>query len=204
MTAIFQNTSHALHVSFLVMAHEPRQATSLCRALLQMMEAIEKPTRMQLDWMARLRGDGKGGTVDFGGLTGDEIRAQCAMITQTVRDHLTVPEQAVILCRYAIQLEKAKGVADLAAYVQPMLDFSDDISIKALVYGHLQPHQRKKGLSYQEISAERGISVKTLRNAAAIIAKTAARLEAMAIDRLAPMFLRDGVIYTREEERIAA
>jgi len=204
MTAIFQNTSHALHVSFLVMAHEPRQATSLCRALLQMMEALEHPTRMQLDWMARLRGDGKAGSVDFGGLTSDEIRAQCAMITQTVRDHLTVPERAVILCRYAQQLEKAQGVSDLANYVRPMLSFSDDISIKALIYGHLQPHQRKKGLSYQEISTERGIALKTLRNGAALIARTASQLESMAIDRLSPMFLRDGVIHTREEGAVAA
>ena len=200
--AIFQNTSHALHVSYLVMAHEPRRSTALWRAILVMMEGQKNLNSMQRAWMDRLRGIGRG-SVDFDGLTGDEIRAQCAMVTQAVRDHLPIPERAIILCKFGIQLDKAQGVADLATYIKPLLNFTDDIAIKALVYGHLKPGQRQKGFSYEEISKSQGISVKALRIAAGHIARVAATLEQLAIDRLSPMFLRDGLIATRDE-RIAA
>ncbi|HEX7644838.1 MAG TPA: hypothetical protein VF472_21770 [Burkholderiaceae bacterium] len=199
--AIFSTTSHALHVSYLVMAHEPRRSTALWRALLQVMEGQASLTRIQRDWMDRLRG-GRG-SVDFGGLSGEEIRAQCALVCQAVNDHLPAPERALIRCKYGIQIEKAHGVAELAQYLTPSLPVKDEIAVKALVYGHLTPHQREKGFSYAEISRSQNVPVISLRRAAATIAQTAERLEVMAIDRLAPMFLRDGLIAARDDRDAA-
>jgi hypothetical protein len=101
MGAIFESTGQALHVSFLVMAHEARQGTPLRRALLRIMEAIEHPTKAQQLWMDQLRGTEDGArTVDFSGLSPDEVRGQCAMVTQTVRDHLPEAEMHCVCARY--------------------------------------------------------------------------------------------------------
>jgi hypothetical protein len=197
--AIFESTGQAIHVAFLIMAHEPRQGSPFRNALLRIMEAIEHPTKGQREWMAQLRGEGGAGTINFEGLTSDEIRAQCAMITQAVRDHLPDPERFAILSRFAYQVEKAEGIAGLAEYVQPLLKIRDIWAIRALIYAHTMPHQRERGLSYLEISKDRGIPVITLRRSAGVIAGTTRKLEAMAVERLRPMFTKHGVIETEVE-----
>lgn len=197
--AIFATTGQALFVSFLVMAHEPRQGSPFRKVLLQVMESLDVLTKNQQLWMDQLRGSrSEDSTINFGGLTSDEIRAQCSMVTQAVYDHLPAPEQFAVLARFAYQMEKAKGVAGLAEYVRPQIGITDEIAIRALVYGHSMPKQRERGLSYTEISRERGIPVITLRRTAAKIARTVRTLEDMAIHRLTPMFERDGVVADRQ------
>lgn len=197
---IFTSTGQALAVAFLVMAHEPRQGSPFRKAILQIMESLETMTKGQQAWFDQLQGSRSAtSTINFGGLTSDEIRAQCSMITQTVYDHLPDPERFAVLARFAYQVEKAKGVAGLAAYVRPSIRLTDEIAIRALVYAHTTPKQREKGLSYTDISKDRGIPVITLRRTAAVIAKTTRLLEDMAIDRLTPMFARDGVVAKQEE-----
>ncbi|WP_194720808.1 hypothetical protein [Noviherbaspirillum malthae] len=197
---IFTSTGQALAVAFLVMAHEPRQGSPFRKAILQIMESLETMTKSQQAWFDQLQGvRSASSTINFGGLTSDEIRAQCSMITQTVYDHLPDPERFAVLARFAYQVEKAQGVAGLAEYVRPSIRITDQIAIRALVYGHTTPKQREKGLSYTEISRERGIPVITLRRTAAVIAKTTRLLEDMAIERLTPMFARDGVVPKQEE-----
>lgn len=177
------------------MAHEARQGEPFRRALLQVMEAIEHPTRVQREWMEQLRGIGTGDrTVNFSGLTSDEIRAQCALITQSVHDHLPGPERFAIWARYAYQAQKGAGIQGLASYIRPQLSIGDEIAICALLYGHVMPNQREKGFSYPEISKDRGIPVITLRRSAAIIGQTARTLEQIAIERLTPMFEGHGVV----------
>lgn len=51
-----------------------------------------------------------------------------------------------------------------------------------------------KKRSYQEISEERGIHVKTLKRANSVIASTSEILLEMARTRLNPMFQRDGLV----------
>lgn len=201
--AIFQTVWQALHLSFLIMSLEARQKNALRMALIQIMEAIEHPTAKQSAWLDQLRGTG-GGTVNFAGLDPYEVRAQCAMVTQAVRDHLPPPEKFAIWTRFGTQTERAAGVAGLADYMKPHLNFGDEIAIRALVYGHSVPGMRQKGLSYPEIAKERGINARTLRRGAAVIASTCRILESMAVERLRPMFERDGLVECVDQSKRAA
>jgi hypothetical protein len=81
--AIFENAGQAVHVAFLIMAQEATQDAPLRKAIIKAMESV-KLDNGQRHWLDQLRGSG-GGTVNFEGLQGNEIRAQCVMITQAVK-----------------------------------------------------------------------------------------------------------------------
>jgi hypothetical protein len=199
-SAIFESTGQALHVSFLIMSLPAKQEGALRKALIQIIESIELPTKRQAEWLDQLRGVSSG-TVNFGGLSAYEVRAQCAMVTQTVRDHLPGPEKHAVLGRYSIQVDRAAAVMKLGAYIRPQLTIGDETAIHALLYGCFAPHMRDKGLSLKDISDARGIHVKTLKRAAVTISNTVKVLEGMAIDRLTPMFERDGLIPLESRNR---
>jgi len=97
--AVFQSTGQALFFSFLIMSVEPRQKNALRQYLIRAIEEMEAISPKLRAWLEQLRGDGSG-TVNFSGLTSDEIRAQCAMITQIVRDHLPEPEMHAVHARF--------------------------------------------------------------------------------------------------------
>lgn len=96
--AIFENAGQAVHVAFLIMAQEAKQATPLRAALIRAMESIQLSGR-QRAWLDDLRGAG-GGSTNFSGLDDTEVRAQCAMVTQAVQDHLPLPEMWVLQAKY--------------------------------------------------------------------------------------------------------
>jgi len=99
MDSVFQTTGQALHVSYLIMSVEARQKSPLRQALIQIIEAIESPSARLKAWLEQLRGESSG-TVNFGGLDAYDVRAQCAMVTQAVIDHLPEPERNVIQARF--------------------------------------------------------------------------------------------------------
>lgn len=189
---IFTSVGQALSVSFLIMSVEARQKNAFRLVLMRIIESVEQPSARLRAWYRDLQGEQ--GTVNFDGLDPYEVRGQCAMVTRSVYDHLPAPERDAVWARYGQQKEKGEGVVGFARYVRPQLTIADEIAIRALVYGLFDPVQRKKGLSYQEISSERGIHVKTLKRANAVIAGTADILLGMAQERLAPMFQRDGLV----------
>lgn len=130
--AIFQSTGQALDVSFLIMSQPAAQDGALRKALIRILENVEEPTAAQQRWLAQLRGDRGSGTVNFAGLCSDEIRAQCAMITQSVRDRLITPESYAVLGQYTrMPFEKAEAVRYLSEYIKPDAD-----SRKRLLYDY--------------------------------------------------------------------
>lgn len=189
---IFTSVGQALSVSFLIMSVEARQKNAFRLVLMRIIESVEEPSARLRAWYWELQGEQ--GTVNFDGLDPYEVRGQCAMVTRAVHDHLPAPERDAVWARYGQQKEKGEGVIGFARYIRPQLTISDDIAIRALVYGFFDPTQRKKGLSYQEISTERSIHVKTLKRANSVIAGTSNILLEMAHDRLTPMFRRDGLV----------
>lgn len=96
--AVFENVGQAVHVSFLIMAQEAAQDAPLRKALIRAMESIQLSPN-QRHWLESLRGVG-GGTVNFGGLDGNEIRAQCALVTQAVKSRLPKPEMWVLQAKF--------------------------------------------------------------------------------------------------------
>jgi hypothetical protein len=96
--AIFKDAGQAVHVAFLVMAQEAMQDAPFRKALIRVMESINLD-RGQTHWLDQLRGD-KGGSVNFAGLSGNDVRAQCAMITQAVVTNLPPLEKWVLQAKY--------------------------------------------------------------------------------------------------------
>lgn len=95
--AIFENAGQAVHVAFLIMSQEATQDAPLRKAIIKAMESV-KLDNGQRHWLDQLRGEG-GGTVNFEGLQGSEIRAQCVMITQAVKK-LPPAEMWVLQAKY--------------------------------------------------------------------------------------------------------
>ncbi len=96
--AIFRDVGQAVHVAFLVMAQEAMQDAPFRKALIRVMESINLD-KGQTHWLDQLRGE-KGGSVNFAGLTGGDVRAQCAMITQAVVTNLPPVERWVLQAKY--------------------------------------------------------------------------------------------------------
>ncbi len=96
--AIFENAGQAVHVAFLVMAQEAMQDAPFRKALIRAMESIHLDGK-QTHWLDQLRGE-KSGTINFGGLTNGDVRAQCALITQAVTTNLLPVERWVLQAKY--------------------------------------------------------------------------------------------------------
>ena len=95
--AVFESAGHAVHVAFLVMAQQAMQDAPLRKALIRVMESTHLD-QAQTHWLDQLRGE-KGSSVNFAGLSGGDVRAQCARITQAVA---TLPnlEKWVLQAKY--------------------------------------------------------------------------------------------------------
>lgn len=190
--AIFTSTGQAIHTSFLIMSLEVQAKTAFRQVLMRIIEAVELPSARLKAWYKELQGSP--GTVNFDGLDPYEVRAQCAMVTSAVKNHLPDPERDVIWAKHGYQVERGNGVQGWADYVAPQLTIEDTDVIKGLIYGHFHPELRKSGLSYDDISKLKSIHVKTLKRATSIIAKASDKMEQRAFDRLTPMFERDGLV----------
>ncbi|MDD1789082.1 hypothetical protein [Burkholderia gladioli] len=212
MNGIFESTEQALHVSFLVMSLPPRQKQTFRLTLIRILESIPKLTKRQAEFLDELYGT-PSGTIDFYGLSGDEIRAQCAMVVAAVRDTLPDPERFAVWIRFARGMPKRParaglaadpgtppsiewktGVLGMAAYLRPSLPVASRDPIMALIAAHSFPHQRESSLSYKAISDEYGVPIRTLGRAAMTVRKRLRELEALGIARLHARFVIDGLV----------
>ncbi|WP_321789288.1 hypothetical protein [Burkholderia pyrrocinia] len=218
MIAIFENTQQALHVSFLVTSLPPRQKQQFRLALIQILESVGHLTDRQAQFLDYLYGSSSG-TINFEGLNGDEIRAQCAMVVGAVRDHLLKPERNAVWLRYACGMparpatatraadpgippssEWKRALVEMRTYLRPSLTVTDSKAIMALIAGHSQTRQRQDGLSYRAISEETRITVRTLERNAQIIRRRLIGLEQQAVKRLTPLFERNNVTFPESVE----
>lgn len=99
MEPIFEDAGQAVHVAFLVMAQPARQDAPFRKALIRALESINV-SPAQRHWLDQLRGAPTSTRINFGGLDAQDVRAQCAMITQAVATKLHGPERWVMLAKY--------------------------------------------------------------------------------------------------------
>lgn len=110
--AIFESAGQAVHVAFLIMAQDAKQDAPLRAALIRAMESIRLSGK-QRAWLDELRGAASG-NINFAGLDGNEVRAQCAMVTQAVKNRLPLPEMWVLQAKFG-QTDFEDVVDDAAA-----------------------------------------------------------------------------------------
>jgi len=214
MKAIFESTTQALHVSFLIMAVEPRQKNALRQALIRYIEEVRSPSANLLDWLNQLRGESSG-TVDFSGLTMDEIRAQCAMVTQIVRDHLPAPEMHAVRARhvpceanevgkdenrrpiydYRFSDERQESFRFVADWLNKAGAY-DGIGKDALMYlvAKACSERREVRPSFRDIAKECGANYQTYYRAYPNVRESIGSLEGLATARLTHHFEKTGLV----------
>lgn len=214
MDAIFRDTRQALHVSFLVLSTDPRAKNVFRTALIQIMEMQPSLTVRQQAWLDQLIGDASDSTVNFSGLSGDDVRAQCAEVVSAVRSKLPEVERWAVLARfgqmgdartpegvkrYFFLHERSEAIQNLSGWLTPSFD---GVSVMALdcILARLYANHAKVDISFRDLAKSFGASHMTYKRAYDKISKRMREVENHAIDILTPYFERTGLIEKEPEE----
>ncbi|WP_454710964.1 hypothetical protein [Cupriavidus nantongensis] len=214
MNAVFADTRQALYVAHMVMALPPRQKTPFRTALIRAMEATPKLTGMQEAWLEQLRGSPSDSTVDFGGLTSDEVRGQCAMVMSAVDSKLPPPERAVVRARFTPaeyeeigaggqrhrryfygpgRVEGIRYLADWLAHGSPITGPALDMLVAKAFANH-----ERLAVSFRDMAQSFGGNHMTYARAFPKIRERLRELEAVAVSRLEEYFAAMGLIAPAE------
>ncbi|MED5615133.1 hypothetical protein [Janthinobacterium sp. P210005] len=203
--AVFENVGQAVHVSFLIMAQEAKQDAPLRAALIKAMESVQLNGRQRC-WLEQLRGTASG-TINFGGLDGNEVRAQCAMVLQAVKHRLPKTEMWVLQAKYgqtdfedvdgkrrfAFSAERIEAIKGLAEWFRPMYPDLNPLAIDCML-GRLFANHKQLDITVRDLAKSFGSHHMTYQRASTRMQGHLRELEQMAFIRLAPSFVADGVV----------
>ncbi|WP_207000714.1 hypothetical protein [Trinickia mobilis] len=207
MDAVFKDTRQALHVAFLILSVEPSQKNAFRLTLIQIIESLGTLNRRQAAWLEQLYGE-RSSTVNFGGLTSDEVRAQCAAVESAVRTKLSDREQWAIWARFGqmgeerlpdgvkrffFLRERSEAIQNLSAWVIPGFTSISIQAMDCIVARHYMSHKRSE-ISFRDLAASFGASHMTYKRAYDTIKGRLHSLENEAIDSLKPYFECTGLI----------
>lgn len=205
--AIFRDVGHALHTAYLVIANEPRQGCVTRSLLLQaMMVGRRKLTPEQAEWFDSLKGS-PAGSIDFSGLSDDEIRAQCAMVVAAVNHHLprievmavrarfgaTEYEDVSGVRRFGFAREKGEAVLELSQWMRTLCSSVSPMALDMLLARHFADHAQTK-ISLRQLAESFGGNHMTYKRASDCIAGHLRQLEKKAHDRLRPYFVEQRIV----------
>jgi hypothetical protein len=204
--SIFQSIGQALQVAYLVMSVDPRQDAPMRTALLRMMEATKNLTPEQADWYDELRGS-VSGTINFSGLTSIEIRAQCALITLSVRSKLPPQEMWAIQARYgqvehevasakkryAFPAERIAAIQGLSQWLNPLFPRINSLALDCILAKNYANHAKVE-ISFRDLEKSFGENHMVYARAFPKIKEHLAEVEKQATDRLAKYFVSQGII----------
>lgn len=214
MEAIFRDTRQALHVSFLIMSTDPRAKNVFRTALIRIMEMQPSLTKRQQAWLEQLIGDVSDSTVNFAGLNGDDVRAQCAEVASAVNSKLADVEKWAVIARFGqmgderlptgvkrffFMRERSEAIQSLSGWLAPAFD---DISVMALdcMLARLYANHAKVDISFRDLAKAFGANHMTYKRAFDKISVRMREVENRAIDQLTPYFDRTGLIERVQEE----
>lgn len=213
--AVFVDTRQALAIAYMVTALEPRQPAPFRKALIQAMECQDYLTGMQEAWLAQLRGTPTDSTVNFGGLSSDEVRAQCSTVVSAVNSKLPGPEQWVVRARFIpteyeemgeggerarrfyYSRERVEAIQHLARWLPEGMaavqgDALDLLTARVFADGE------KLAISFRDMAANFGGNHMTYARAYPKVRARLVELERVAVGRLTPYFERTGLIGPEE------
>ncbi|WP_186250793.1 hypothetical protein [Burkholderia gladioli] len=211
MDAVFKDTRQALHVSFLILSCEPTQKNVLRLALIQIMESLGSLTHRQSEWLKQLYGE-RSSTVNFSGLTSDEIRGQCAEVVSAVRTKLSKDrEQPAIWARFGqmgeerlpknvIRLyflrERSEAIQALSSWFASEFKSVSPLAMDCILARHYVS-EKKAEISFRDLEAAFGASRMTYKRAYDSLRPRLVALENGAVDKLAEYFERTGLVEPR-------
>jgi hypothetical protein len=192
--AIFRSTSQALHFAYLIEAYEVSVPSGMAQIMRQAMQ--------------QAGGDalGTSASIDFGGLNPLEVRAQCAMIRGIVRDRLPLPEASAIQARYGLNeialsdgrrrpvfsRERYQAILKLGDWLAPSFPNFNPLAVDILIARAVD--KRVADISFRQMAEKFGLDQSTYAYALKRVHSKLSELENMAIDRLQPSFMADGVV----------
>lgn len=207
MTAIFETTSQALHVSFKIMSVEARQENHFRKALIRAIETIRDPSDEVRDWMDQLRGTSSG-TINFCGLSIYEVRAQCAMVTTAVRSRLPEPEMWVVLAKYIpteeedlgnnrkrfyYSQERVDAIKNLSTWLVPNFPAVPSLAMDCMIAKLFANHVRIE-ISFRDLAHSFGGNHMTYARAFNLMKGRLRALETLAVGRLTAYFESTGLV----------
>lgn len=191
---IFRSTSQALHFAYLIEAYEVSVESIMSKAMRIIM--------MELG----LWNTGEPSTVNFGGLNALEVRAQCSMIRAAVRDRLPAPEAWAVQARYGINeiiladgqrkpvfsRERYDAIMRLGDWLSPTFSHFNPLAVDLLVARAVD--KRVADVTFRQMAEQFGASKDTWNRALHDVKKRLEGLEKLAINRLEPAFVADGLV----------
>ena len=203
--AVFENVGQAVHVSFLIMAQEAKQDAPLRAALIRAMESVQLSGRQRC-WLDQLRGVSSG-SINFGGLDGNEVRAQCALVLQAVKHRLPKTEMWVLQAKYgetdyedvdgkrrfAFAAERINAIKNLSDWFRPMFPSIPSQAIDCML-GRLFANHKQLDITIRDLAASFGGSRMSYQRASKKMQDHLREMEQIAFQRLAPSFVAQGVV----------
>jgi hypothetical protein len=191
---IFRSTSQALHFAFLIEAYEVSVGSIMSKAMRIIMMDLGP-------WNTS-----EPSTVNFDGLNALEIRAQCAMIRAAVRDRLPAPEAWAVQARYGINeiiladgqrkpvfsRERYDAIMRLGDWLSPSFSNFNPLAVDLLVARAVD--KRVADVTFRQMAEQFGASKDTWNRALHDVKKRLEELEKLAINRLEPAFVADGLV----------
>lgn len=203
--AVFESVGQAVHVSFLIMAQEAKQDAPLRAALIRAMESVVLSGRQRC-WLDQLRGASTG-SINFGGLDGNEVRAQCAMVLQAVKHRLPETEMWVLQAKYgetdfedvdgkrrfAFSAERIVAIKGLADWFRPMFPALNAMAIDCML-GRLFANHKQLDITVRDLAASFGGNHMAYQRATKRIQGHVRALEEIAYSRLELSFVGQGLV----------
>ena len=159
---IFQDTRQALHVSYLIHSL-PSTQKSPTQAVIERL--VKESSVWDYDNEAPVKASR---TVNFGGLTPMEVRAQCAQVVSMVGNMGNPAESAAIKAVYGYQVIKAEGVRYLAAYFEPLMPSIEGRTISRepvalyLAWHCMATKVQREGITLPWLAEKSGVSIATI------------------------------------------
>jgi hypothetical protein len=153
--------------------------------------------------------------VDFGDLSALEVRGQCAMIRAAVQTRLPEPEAWAVRARYGINeiavdggarrrvfsRDRYEAILHLSDWMQPSFPAINPMAVDLLVARAVD--RRVCAVSYRQMAEQLGASKDTWGRALKLVSERLHALENMAIDRLTPVFIADGIVEPRQGDDVS-
>lgn len=202
---IFETVGQALHVAFLIMSVEAQQDSPLRKGLIRIMGDVTL-SESQADWLSQLRGT-KSSTVNFGGLSPNDVRAQCAMITLAVRSKLPSTEMWALQAKFghmetegnkenmriALSMERIEAIQSLSRWLAPSFSGINMYAMDCLI-AKIYANHKSTAFSFRDLADSFGVGRMTFQRAVPKIKAHLQALENMGMLRLEPYFMEQGIV----------
>ena len=160
----------------------------------------------QCCWLAQLRGTASG-TINFGGLDGNKVRAQCALMLQAIKHRLPRTEMWVLQAKYgrtdfedvdgkrrfAFSVERIEAIKGLADWFRPMFPRLNPNVVDCMLR-RLFANHKQLDITVRDLAKSCGASHMTCQWASIRMQGHVRELEQMAFNCLAPSFIAECVV----------